>query len=228
MIQEDTTGFDLDLYRQWLDSSSGVWAKREMINTYLDEGRFDTIETILAAYDTLIEKIDSAGFENFKDYVLAYKEWMEEDSSIMHLDSMHLVELKNLAETDEHKKGTNAARNILNFFYDSTYYTPPVLPEIESYKKGNDEDVNVRQREEITERTKELPTIKLYPNPAKNAITIEYSGLSENDKLIVCNVLGILYETKTLGTNNSKVVLNTSNYQNGIYLARGKWMGNLY
>ena len=111
-------------------------------------------------------------------------------------------------------------RNVLNFFYDSAYYTPPVLPEIESYKKGNDEDVNIRQREEITERTKELPSIKLYPNPVKNAITIEYSGLSENDKLIVCNVLGTLYETKTLGTNNGKVVLNTSNYQNGIYLLR--------
>lgn len=148
-----------------LGGSDGVWAKREMVNTYLHEAKYDTIEALFAAYDTLVEKSDSAAFKNFKDYAIAYAGWMQTDSSIMRLDSAHLADLKTLANADEHKSGTNAARNVLNFFYDSAYFTPAYLPEMQYGKKGNDEVATplVKQQEQTL---KEQSSIKLYPNPA--------------------------------------------------------------
>ena len=64
------------------------------------------------------------------------------------------------------------------------------------------------------------PSIKLYPNPAQNSITIEYTDVSEASKLIVVDALGVLIETKNLGETAGKLNLNTTAYQNGIYLAR--------
>ena len=63
-------------------------------------------------------------------------------------------------------------------------------------------------------------SIKLYPNPGQNSITIEYSGVNENSKLYIIDVLGVMIETKTLTDESGKLNINTSNYQNGIYLAR--------
>ncbi len=225
LIQEDTAGFNLNTYREWLDSSGATWAKREMVNTYLHEAKYDTIEALFAAYDTLIDKSDSAAFKNFKDYTVAYVNWMQADSSITRLDSTHLEELKTLAKADEHKPGTNAARNLLNFFYDSTYFTPAYLPEEQFNKKGNDEanEPTVKQQAQIL---KEQPSIKLYPNPAQDAVTIEYTGVAEGSKLYVSNALGVLHEIQTINGEKGKVLINTSGYTNGIYLARVETEGD--
>lgn len=219
LIQEDTAGFNITIYRNWLDSADGTWAKRQMTNTYFLEGKLDTIETLIAHYDTLIPAYDSASFKNYKDFALSYKNWLDTDTFIMRLDSAHKAELVSIAGIDEHKAGSNAARNILNFFYDSAYFTPAYLPEVQYGKRENDEVTTplVKQQEQTL---KEQPSIKLYPNPAQNVVTIEYAGLVEGDKLYVSNAIGILQEMKILSNSKGKVVINTSSYTNGIYLAR--------
>ena len=62
--------------------------------------------------------------------------------------------------------------------------------------------------------------IKLYPNPAQNDVTVEYNNILQNSQLFICDVLGNLIETKILNGLNGKLTLNTSGYQNGIYVAR--------
>ncbi|MBL7779113.1 MAG: T9SS type A sorting domain-containing protein [Chitinophagales bacterium] len=198
--------------------SDGVWARREKVNTYLHESKYDTIATMLAHYDTLIEKIDSAAFKNFKDYATAYAGWMQTDSSIMRLSGSNLATLKQLATTDEHKRGANMARNALNFFYDSLYFTPAYLPE-QQYNKKGDDDINVAEATE-TKTAKMHPTIKLYPNPANSTVTIEYKAISDNSKLFITDMLGVLYETKPLIGEQGKEIVNVSHYTNGVYLAR--------
>lgn len=218
LVQEDTAGFNLTTYREWLDSSDGVWAKQEIVNTYLHEARYDTIATLLAHYDTLIQKIDSAAFKNYREYATAYASWMLADSSIMRLDSTHLAVLKTIAATNEHKQGANMARNILNFFYDSVYFTPAYLPEQQFNKKGNEETTEPVAQQQQSK--KEQPTVKLYPNPASNTITIEYKAVGKSSKLFITDALGVLYEMKELRGEQGKEIVNVSNYTNGIYLAR--------
>lgn len=220
LVQQDTSGFNISLYRTWLDSVQEVWAKREMVNTYLFEGKLDTIETLVAHYDTLVALNDSADYSNYKNYVLAYNAWIGTDTSVMRLDSAHVEELKELAEIDEHKKGTNAARNILNFFYDSLLFTPAMLPDVQYNKKGDDDEPNTTVKQMKQQPKADTPLMKLYPNPAQNTITIEYTSISEGSKLFVSSVLGIVYEEKPLNNSSGKIILNTSDYSNGLYLAR--------
>jgi hypothetical protein len=219
LILEDTAGFNLNTYREWLDSSDATWAKREMVNSYLHEAKYDTIEALFAVYDILIEKSDSAAFKNFKDYATSYASWMHGDSSMMRLDSAHLEELKTLANADEHKSGTNAARNVLNFFYDSTYFTSAYLPEQQFDKKGHDDEPNKWQtkREQSAE---DIATIMLYPNPAKNLVTVQFTGLEQGAELMVTNLLGVVTHRMQILESEGKVELNTTDYTNGLYLAR--------
>ena len=56
----------------------------------------------------------------------------------------------------------------------------------------------------------------VYPNPARDQVTI--SSSEEMTRITVVNYIGQLIESREL--NQSKVVLNTSNYDSGVYIVR--------
>lgn len=144
---------------------------------------------------------------------------MQSDSSIMRLDSAHKAELVGIAELDEHKPGSNTARNVLNFFYDSLFFTPAYLPE-QQYNKKGDEDESEKSTSSDTNEAKPQPAVKIYPNPANSTVTIEYSGLSKSNTLYISDMMGWLKEVKVLINTNGKEIINVSGYTNGIYTAR--------
>ena len=60
----------------------------------------------------------------------------------------------------------------------------------------------------------------------KDAVTIEYSGLSEGSKLYVSDAIGVLREVQILSGAKGKMVINTGSYTNGIYVARVETEGD--
>jgi len=63
------------------------------------------------------------------------------------------------------------------------------------------------------------PDIKLYPNPAKDQVTIDVGQIiRETIRLQVYNSSGMILLTKDVNPQGSKIVLNTSSLLNGIYL----------
>ena len=216
LLQQDTAGLNITAYRNWLDSADGIWAKREMVNTYFLENRLDTIEALIGNYDTLIHKADSINFKSYKDYVLAHKAWLEADSFIPRFNSESVGDIIGLAEANEHEKGSNMARNLLNFFFDSLYFTPGELPDVVYAKKENEAPAFSKSPAALKVSP---PSIKVYPNPAQNLITIEYGSVPENSRLFIVSMIGEIMENKMLN-GNGKVDVNTSSYQNGVYLAR--------
>lgn len=219
-IVEDSAGLNLTLYRQWLDSTDNAWAKKEKVNSYLHEGRLDTVAALLAHLDTTIYNTiaDSISYANYKAYVLGYKAWIETDSSVMRFGGSHLQELKGIAALNEHSKGSQRARSVLNFFYDSAYFTPPMLPEVQ-YGKTDGSDAIVYQPK-AAEKQVAKPTVKIYPNPATNSVTVEYSGLEANANLLITNSLGQILEQQRVIETTGKLFLNTTDYQSGVYIIR--------
>ena len=67
----------------------------------------------------------------------------------------------------------------------------------------------------------ENKNIKLYPNPVKNELRINFEGGTTFD---VLNLMGQIVSTGNLNENN---ILNTSNYLSGVYLMRIK-VGNTF
>jgi hypothetical protein len=60
--------------------------------------------------------------------------------------------------------------------------------------------------------------VKVYPNPAQNMIVIQSD--KETEEITIVNQLGqTVYNVKT---NQNQVVLNTSNYENGVYFIKIK------
>lgn len=221
LIEDDTLGFDINIYRQWLDSSDALWAKQLKVGSYLFSNNIDTAFTLLAYYDstTFMNGEDSSALLSFNNFVSNYAQWIGTDSSFMNLDSIHLEELREIAVLDEHLKGTNMARGVLNFFYDSAYFTPAELPEIEFAKREVGETFIKNGASEAIPPKDLRATLKFYPNPGQNSVTIEYGKLEGNCTLLVVNTLGMLVDEIILKDVTGKLTLNTVVYSNGIYLA---------
>jgi hypothetical protein len=56
----------------------------------------------------------------------------------------------------------------------------------------------------------------VYPNPARDQVTI--SSSEAMTRIMVVNYIGQLVEDREL--NQNKVVLNTTNYESGVYIVR--------
>lgn len=64
-----------------------------------------------------------------------------------------------------------------------------------------------------------MDEVRIYPNPAKNELTLQWEGRPANISLAIYNTLGqALFETKL--TNVTKEVIPLNNWPNGIYFLR--------
>ena len=77
LIVKDTCDLDMNLYRQWLDSLGGSWAKCEKINSYLHQGKLDTVIQLLDSTALQIGgEHDSISFSSFKNYLVDMIDWL--------------------------------------------------------------------------------------------------------------------------------------------------------
>lgn len=223
LIIEDTLGLDLNFYREWLDSLGGLWSKQELVNTYLHEGRLDTIALLLDSLAVRIPVSDSLRFANYRSYISDYANWLDQDSSVMRLSPLHIESLNEHAATDDYLKGSMYARSILNFFLDSTYFTPIRLPE-EVLPFMGKRDINENEKKPDAEtgrpmEEKEISILKIYPNPASENVNIELIPSCENCILEIIDIYGRLLMKQAIHSHY-KIDVSTKDWASGIYLVR--------
>ena len=75
----------------------------------------------------------------------------------------------------------------------------------------------------ISNIAKNLKTVKVFPNPAKNNLTVTYPFKSENNTIIISNVLGeIVYTQFVNGSLNDEISINIDGLTSGCYLLQIK------
>ena len=60
-------------------------------------------------------------------------------------------------------------------------------------------------------------TFNIYPNPAKNEVTIAAGNLDMETTLVLEDVLGQTLITKNIGTSTIPTTLSIANYTSGVY-----------
>lgn len=90
--------------------------------------------------------------------------------------------------------------------YDTNYYnTPQLSPNV---------CVNVLSNPVFEKQTR----FSMYPNPAKDVVTVQYDLAIENATIEVYDVSGRAISHHSLSSSQGEVSLNTSTYQAGIYI----------
>jgi hypothetical protein len=142
-----------------------------------------------------------------------YVTWIGTDSSVMKLSPTHITALNTQALANEHMKGSMYARNTLNFFYDSTYFTPPLLP------AGVEEALRINNKppDKPAPPVTPPPLLKLYPNPAKDYVMVDYNGFTNNSKIEVADVFGRIMIIQPANNSSQLVQINTQNFSSGMY-----------
>ena len=64
----------------------------------------------------------------------------------------------------------------------------------------------------------EKATITLYPNPAKDQVTIAFSNATPETTVSIYDVTGRLMQTLQSNTPDGTWLVNTSTYQSGLYI----------
>ena len=68
-----------------------------------------------------------------------------------------------------------------------------------------------------------------YPNPANSVAYFDYSLPAEvqEAKLVISNLLGAVVETINVAGNNNRLMVNTSNFKNGLYICSMEVQNNV-
>ncbi len=121
----------------------------------------------------------------------------------------------------KHAAGTLAG-NILRSFYqnDSSktyweYYEEPKFPSVNGHTRMGKKDDDEKPKEPVRE-IKDL--VKVYPNPAKSILNIQYETTEAEIYLRITDLLGReLFSKKSIGGKNTEVIA-TQNWSNGTYI----------
>ena len=151
--------------------------------------------------------------QDYLDYFGILKDLTRQQKSIIQVDGSQVDKLFDIAEGD-HGMVSAYARNILHWKGVINYKEPILLPE--NLKSGNKNplykgiDLN-------------KGVIKLFPNPAKDFITVEYnlSDLYREPQKIVIFVNsadGKQVDTRIADNLQDQFILETSTYKPGVYV----------
>jgi hypothetical protein len=108
------------------------------------------------------------------------------------------------------------ARSMLAMIGDKTEY----IDNCElSYNNNRDRSGGNNEKPILSINYNEIAkSIKVYPNPASNSVTIEYSfANTQNGQIEVYNLTGRKIATQILKGNENIIVLQTSTWESGIY-----------
>src|SRR5690606_26676946 len=99
-------------------------------------------------------------------------------------------------------------------------------PYIDSLKLMNTFHVPVSQITDVNEITNQQNNITVYPNPARQYVTVDIEKIKKNASISMYDIHG--REVKNIETNQAKTTIDISDLPNGVYMMRLNLDGVIY
>lgn len=176
------------------------------------KNRTTEAEQVLAAMQTM-EKSDNQtqDLQDFTDLRTLLNTWKQEGKNMNALAESDINTLKTFVG----KKNKSAAKAMVILELNGLleYKAPLYMPEEDNNRSA------VENWSSFGAPTVEKDMLKLYPNPAKDYFTVEYSFTSKEKPIVfkVTDVQGKILYTKELQYKHDQLVIDASSYQNGTY-----------
>lgn len=128
----------------------------------------------------------------------------------------HLARVQTITATET--KASREAQAILSMLLDTVFIE--LIEDVEDtvlYRLSRfEETVQEPKTEDIINKEAETLAIKVYPNPAKDEVHIEFSKLIETGQISIFGLMGNIVSVLNI-SNSTKYVFKTENFSNGVY-----------
>jgi len=202
---------DLDSLALLFSSDNTISSKYRLAFLYLSKGEFEAGTTILNAIPSQFELTseDLTSQEAIVDY---YDLLAANPHGMITPDSTQLAQISNISSSGTGNASVYA-RNLLLAMDQITYNEPILLPDL--YKSAE----AVETYEKLL-NTGQPPSLKVYPNPSKDYVIVEFvTDITKNSFLVINDSNGQRIKSMQLNSCRDQLVIDTRGWKPGIYIA---------
>ena len=217
-IVNDTV-LDISELRGWLANMKDIYADRDIIATYVDEGDF-TNALILANMLPSLYGLTSNDLVEHNDYVELlelYRDLYNDDRNIMQLDSAERVQVERIAVQSSGYPQAMAQAVLYGTNWESYAENPFDCPTL-TLPQGGQRGGYVFTQEDLGRALGLNVSVK--PNPATTWAAVDYTLPAKLSKatITVSNALGVTVMSTELNGNQGQKVLDLRGLADGVYL----------
>lgn len=213
------TILDISELRGWLANMKDIYADRDIIATYVDEGDF-TNALILANMLPSLYGLTGNDLVEHNDYVELlelYRDLHNDDRNIMQLDSAERVQVERIAVQSSGYPQAMAQAVLYGTNWESYAENPFDCPTL-TLPQGGQRGGHTFTQEDLGRALGLNVSVK--PNPATTWAAVDYTLPAKLSKatMTVSNALGVTVMSTELNGNQGQKVLDLRGLADGVYL----------
>ena len=216
---KDTTLNSFDSVLYWLQTKNTIDARYRLAFKYLSDNDTSLVNSVLSGItdDFVLNTTQNLIHQDYLSYFEIMNTLVSQGKTIMESDSAQIVSLQTLANNDNYLPGIYA-RNILIALAKINYHEPYILP--------NPFKATEAIYYPVTELEKKN-YLKIFPNPARNFIIVEYNtdlesylenNVQHNIILRFTDMNGKLIRIQHFNNTRDQIVISTKSFNPGVYI----------
>lgn len=205
----DTAGINLDSVHYYEERTGSLHSKYNKVLRLARQGLISDAEALMTSISASLPDNEylAVQYNRIDAWVDQVNTWKTNGKNLSTLDSSDISTLETFGQYNDRIGGI--ANGILHY-----YFGYPVVEETFEISEGGAR-IGSFSKKSFQEQ------IRLYPNPAKDHLSVELIGfIGQNKRIQIYNMAGQLQESMELDRYKSVVTLKTHNFKQGQYILK--------